>query len=151
MINNSRFSVAIHALMMMAQAEGNQKITSNSIAKSTGMNAVTIRHVFQKLKAAGLIEVKPGPGGAKLAINPTQVTLYDIYAAVEDNPFADLFRLNQTNSEWCPVGRNINDILSGRFEKVREAASHELGNSTLSDLLNELDCIETSKDLKIGE
>lgn len=138
MINNSRFSVAVHSLMMMARSQGKRKITSNIIAESTGMNAVTIRHVFKSLKTAGLIEVKPGPGGAKLACDPARITLYDIYAAVEADPFSDLFHLNQNSAEWCPVGKNINTILTNRLDHVTKAAIRALRSVKLSDLLDDL-------------
>ena len=143
MTQNLRFSVAVHSLMMIAISPGKQKITSNLIAESTGMNAVTIRHVFLRLKEAGLIEVKPGPGGAKLAQDPSNITLYAIYSAVEENPFSDLFHLNQNNSEWCPVGRNVNTILTGRLENVVNAAIGQLQSVTLLDLLNDLNEIES--------
>ncbi|MDR0424933.1 MAG: Rrf2 family transcriptional regulator [Clostridiales Family XIII bacterium] len=142
MINNSRFSVAIHSLMMLAAFQGQQKITSGTIARSTGMNAVTIRHVFTRLKAAGLIDVRPGPGGAKLAAEPEAITLYSIYAAIEDVPFSDLFHFSQNNSEWCLVGRNINDILTGRLQDVAGLVRSHLDSVTLRDLLDDLYRIE---------
>jgi DNA-binding IscR family transcriptional regulator len=106
------------------------------------MNAVTIRHVFRRLKSAGLIDVKPGPGGAKPAMNPGEITLYAIYAAVEENPFSDIFYLNPNSAEWCPVGRNVNNILTRRLESVIEATIGQLQSVTLLDLLDDLYKIE---------
>jgi DNA-binding IscR family transcriptional regulator len=150
MINSSRFSVAIHSLMMVAAFQGQHKITSELIAQSTGMNAVTIRHVFRKLKAAALIDVKPGPGGVKLAGEPGEITLYDIYAAIEDVPFSDLFHFSQNNAEWCPVGRNINDILTNRLEDVMVLVRRQLSSVTLLDLLNDLNRIEPQPKITPG-
>jgi Rrf2 family protein len=143
MTGNSRFTVAIHSLMMIAAFQKQRKITSESIAQSTGMNAVTIRHVFGRLKAAGLIETKPGPGGANLSIEPDKITLYDIYAAVEGNPFSGLFHFSQNNSEWCPVGRNINNILTCRLEDVTAIVRKQLNSVTLLDLLDDLNKLES--------
>jgi DNA-binding IscR family transcriptional regulator len=137
--------------MMIAASRGKIKMTSALVARSTGMNAVTIRHVFGKLKSAGLLDVRPGPGGAKLAIEPPDITLYAIYAAVEENPFADLFYLNQNNAEWCPVGRNINHILAGRLEYVTATAVAHLKSVTLADLLADLREIEPELGLSHGE
>jgi DNA-binding IscR family transcriptional regulator len=128
--------------MMVATSGERHKVTSGLIAKSTGMNAVTIRHVFAKLKAAGLIEVKPGPGGVKLTAKPSEITLYSIYAAVEDVPFSDLFHFSQNNSEWCLVGRNLNDILTNRLQGVTDLVREQLASITLLDLLNDLYKIE---------
>ena len=138
MASNSRFTVAIHSLMMVAAFEGERKITSELIAKSTGMNAVTIRHVFSKLKAAGLIAVKPGPGGVKLEKAPNAITLYDIYASVEENLFSDLLHFSQNNSQWCPVGRNLNDILTSRLESITVSVRKQLDSITLLDLVDDL-------------
>jgi DNA-binding IscR family transcriptional regulator len=146
MINSSRFTVAIHSLMMVAAFQGQQKITSDSVARSMGMNAVTIRHVFAKLKAAALLDVKPGPGGVKLAVEAGKITLYDIYAAVEEIPFSNLFHFSRNNSEWCPVGRNINDILTARLEDVSEVVCRQLSSVTLIDLLDDLHRIEPYDD-----
>jgi DNA-binding IscR family transcriptional regulator len=142
MIQNSRFSVAVHSLMMIAASQGKMKMTSNLIAESTGMNAVTIRHVFRKLKSAGLIDVKPGPGGTKLAIDSGEITLYAIYVAVEENPFSDMFYLNPNSAEWCPVGRNVNNILTRRLKSAIEAAIEQLQSVKLLDLLDDLYEIE---------
>jgi Rrf2 family protein len=142
MTGNSRFTVAIHSLMMIAAFQKQRKITSELIAQSTGMNAVTVRHVFRGLKAAGLIEIKPGPGGIRLAVEAGKITLYDIYAAVEDIPFSDLFRFSQNNSEWCPVGRNINDILTYRLEDITATVREHLNSVTLLDLLDDLAKLE---------
>ena len=142
MINNSRFSVAVHSLMMIAASQGRQKMTSDLIAQSTGMNAVTIRHVFGKLKVAGLIAVKPGPGGVNLAIPSNEITLYDIYAAIEDIPLSDLFHFNRHNAEWCAIGRNVNDILTSRLEPVAKVVCEQLRAVTLHDLLYDLNKME---------
>lgn len=142
MIQNSRFSVAVHSLMMIAESQGKLKMTSGLIAKSTGMNAVTIRHVFLRLKNAGLIEVKPGPGGAKLAMEPAEITLYAIYSAVEEDLFSDMFHLNQNSAEWCPVGRNVNSILTCRLKSVIDAVIEQLRSVTLLNLLDDLNKIE---------
>lgn len=142
MTQNSRFSVAVHSLLLMATSQDKQKMTSNIIAESTGMNAVTIRHAFRQLKNAGLIEIRPGPGGAKLAMKPAEITLYAIWSAVQEDLFSDIFHLNQNNSKWCPVGRNVNNILTHRLESVVDAASEQLRSVTLHDLLDDLNKIE---------
>jgi DNA-binding IscR family transcriptional regulator len=138
MASNARFTVAIHSLMMVAAFEGERKITSELIAESTGMNAVTIRHVFGKLKAAGLIVVKPGPGGVKLGKAPGAITLYDVYASIEAHPFADLFHFSKNNSRWCPVGRNVNDVLTGRLASITATVRKQLDSITLLDLVDDL-------------
>ena len=136
------FFAAIHSLAMIAAFQEHTKITSEKIADSTGMNAVTIRHVFRSLKAAKLIHVKPGPGGVTLALTPDKITLLDIYDASEAEPLADIFHLSQTGAPSCPVGKNITGILSDRFHEAAILMCDKLNSVTLSDILVDLQKLE---------
>jgi len=136
------FFVAIHALAIIAAFQGEMKITSEKIAESTGMNAVTIRNTFRSLKSANLIRVKPGPGGVTLAAPPDTITLLAIYNAVEAEPLSDIFHLSQTGAPSCPVGRNITSILSDYFHQAAALMCDRLNATTLSDITCDLRKVE---------
>lgn len=61
----SRFTVAVHTLLVIYKFGNEYKITSEFIAASVNVNPVVIRRALQSLKAAGLVEVKAGSGGAR--------------------------------------------------------------------------------------
>ena len=64
---SSRFTMATHILVVIALECKNEKITSDLLAGSVGVNPVIIRKTLSQLKKAGLITVARGTGGAELA------------------------------------------------------------------------------------
>lgn len=138
MRGSSKFPIAVHSLTFIAAFGDNNKITSEMLSKSIGVNAVTIRNLFSQLKKAGLIAVSPGPGGVKLGKNPEAINLLDIYQAVESIETDDFFKFHETVSPNCPVGGNIYDLLHGHLEESVAALKRELTKTTLKDLITEL-------------
>lgn len=138
MRTSSRFAIAVHVLMAIATFQDKHKVTSGLLAESTGVNAVIIRNIFSKLKKADLIQVTPGPSGAKLAARPEQISLYDIYTAVEDDISTDIFGIHHNIPDHCPLGRNVTSLLTGHLITAASAMKKELSSVSLLDLLNEL-------------
>ena len=62
----SRFTVAVHTLLAIHILGKERKMTSEEIAASVNVNPVVIRRTLQSLKAAGLVSVRAGSGGAVL-------------------------------------------------------------------------------------
>ena len=78
---SSRFTVAVHTLLVIHIYGSSQKVTSDFIAASVRVNPVVIRRALLSLKAAGMVEVKAGSGGASIVKPLEDITLYDIYVA----------------------------------------------------------------------
>lgn len=135
---STKFPVAVHSLIMIAALSPRQKVNSDLISESTGVNAVIIRNIFKSLKQANLIAVSPGPGGAMLARAPEDITLWDIFTAVEQMESRDMFKFHQNVSEHCPVGRNIYGILKTHLDDAVDSFKKEFSRVTLSMLLAEL-------------
>ena len=129
----SRFTVAVHTLLAIYTFQGEHKLTSDFIASSTGVNPVIVRRTLQSLKAAGLVDVKAGTGGAVPVKKATEVTLYDIYSAV-DCVDGNLFNFHDSPNPDCPVGRSIHRVLDPRLQKAQEAMENELKSVTLAEL-----------------
>lgn len=81
---SSRFTIAVHILLAVNEFEGQFKTTSFFLGNSVNVNPVIIRKTLGQLKAAGLVTVEAGVGGAALAKEPKKITLWDIFCAVED-------------------------------------------------------------------
>ena len=79
----SRFTVAVHTLLVIYYFEGKEKTTSEFIAASVNVNPVVIRRTLLSLKAAGMVEVKAGSGGASIVKDLKDITLFDVYRAVD--------------------------------------------------------------------
>lgn len=133
----SRFTVAVHTLLVINTFQDKVKTTSEFIASSVNVNPVVIRRTMQSLKAAGMIDVKAGSGGARLARRPEDITLFDVYSAV-DSVEGDLFHFHENPNPACPVGRNIHAVLDVKLQEAQAALEDRLKKTTLADLAGQI-------------
>ncbi len=83
MAANTRFSTGVHALVLLA-LEPDALQTSETIAGKLATNPVVIRRVFSLLREAEIVISHKGPsGGSQLARSAKEITLKDIYKALE--------------------------------------------------------------------
>ena len=117
-------------------------MTSELISQSTGANPILIRQIFGKLKNAGLLQVSTGQGTTKLAKSSEEISLWDIFTAVEGNGGDDLFTFHPNISEGCQVGRFFKEILSAHVDQAVLAMKDELSAVSLAQLLCEWDAVK---------
>lgn len=134
---SSRFTMAIHIFSCINTFEKEYKITSDFLAGSVNANPVIIRKLLSQLKAAGLVNVQRGSGGASIARPLEQITFLDIYNAVECIDNGELFHFHENSNQKCPVGRNIHRILDGKLQQVQEAMEREMEKITLADVMRD--------------
>ena len=132
---STRLPVACHILLCIAIFDGLYKTTSTFLANSVGINPVIVRNTLGQLKVAGLVRVEAGVGGASLEKAPKDVTLLDIFHAVEEKE--DLFHFHENPNPNCPVGRNVHAVLSGHLRAVNDAMERQLQSVTLQMLIDE--------------
>ena len=130
---SSRLPIAVHTLLLTEKFKGQCKITSEFIASSVGVNPVIIRKILSQLKSAGLIEVAAGVGGAALIKPIDEITLLDVFNAVEANE--DLFHIHENPNPNCPVGLNIQKILDNTFNNIKSAMLEQMRSIKLSSLM----------------
>ncbi|QWU13345.1 DNA-binding transcriptional regulator, IscR family [Paenibacillus sophorae] len=134
---STRFAVAIHILALLETfKEG--KNTSEWIAGSVGTNPVVIRRITSMLGKAGLIEVRPGIAGAKLARAAGEITLLDIYLAVDAVGQDSLFAVHDHPNPDCPVGQNIAGAIIPVFSLAQQAMEDILGKVTLAQIASQI-------------
>lgn len=133
----ARFPIAVHTLLCIDYFAGKERTTSEFIAGSVNVNPVVIRQTLQKLKAAGLVQVERGVGGAHLTKPASAITLLDVFNAVESVDGA-LFSFHDAPNPNCPVGRAIEPVLMRELDQAQEALEASLASSTLADLLAEV-------------
>lgn len=133
MPTSSRFAVAVHVLALMAWAD-DEPLKSEYIAGSVNTNAVVIRRILCALARAGLVTSQTGAaGGSRLARPAHQVTLRDVYRAVEGQ---DIFSLpRRPPNDECPIGMNIENILVEVQGEVDDAVDQVLGHITVERIL----------------
>ncbi len=142
MSTNSRFAVAVHVLTLMAWS-GDEPLKSEQVAESVNTNPVVIRRMLCELAEAGLVISQTGSmGGSRLASDPAEMTLLDVYQALEYRGVFSLHR--QPPSQDCPVGVNIETVLGEVLEEVDSAVEHVLAKITINDVVQRLKpCVST--------
>lgn len=136
---SSRFTIAVHILICIETFKEDYKITSDFLASSVNVNPVVIRRLLQQLKKAGIINVKRGSGGAYIEKPLDEITLLDVYNAVECIDNGNLFHFHENPNSRCPVGRNIHSVLDRRLDSIQQAMEHEMSSVTLQDIADDTD------------
>jgi DNA-binding IscR family transcriptional regulator len=137
-------SSAVHILLMIAVLSPYRKVTSDSLASSVGCNPVEVRKLFGALKKAGIIDVERGPGGATLKKAPKDISLLDIYAAVDSASLNELIGIHAHASSDCPFGKNIRNVLAKPYAEIGSAVRDKMASIALEGLLERLVRLEPS-------
>lgn len=134
MTKSRNFATAVHIMTALAYAD---TLNSKKLAASVQTNPGLVRRVLAKLVRCGLVEAQRGKnGGSRLTRPPSQITLRDIYEAVEDGP---LLRVSgKEPHEKCLVSRNIQSVLEDVFDDAEEALKKRLAAKKLSSVLAEV-------------
>ena len=141
---SSRVPIAVHLLLAIVSFEGKEKTTSVFLAGSVNVNPVIIRNTLGQLKAAGLVTVKAGEGGSSLAKEPKDITLMDIFNAVEKEE--ELFHFHENPNPECPVGKNVHAVLDNRFFAIQEAMKQQMKSITLQNLIDDMNNMPVSNE-----
>lgn len=136
MPTSSRFAVAVHILAGLAMS-AEEPINSELLAKSCSTNSAVIRRILSKLNEAGISRAQLGQGGGALLAKPAdEITLLDVYRAVERE---GLFALHRSKPDAeCPIGRNIQAVLSTTLSKACAQLEAELAKVTIADIARDI-------------
>jgi Rrf2 family protein len=136
MAANSRMASAVQILCVMAY-KGPDGTNAEIISRSLRTNPVVVRRLLKCLEKVGLVEIRPGKdGGAKLLRDPAEITLEEVYKAVENE--TDVFALRQSGNPNCPVNSRMKGLLGPIFEAASEAVNETLGRTTIRALVQEI-------------
>ena len=130
---SSRFTIAVHILTCIDYFAEEHIITSEFLASSVGVNPVIIRQVILQLKAAGLVDVIRGKTGITLSRRLEDITLYDVYEAVESVK-GKLFRFHENPNPKCPVGKNIHTALDHSLDDIQSTLEDKMRTITMKDV-----------------
>ncbi|MBQ6582443.1 MAG: Rrf2 family transcriptional regulator [Mogibacterium sp.] len=134
----SRFTIAVHIITAIDYFREAERVNSEFLAGSAGVNPVIVRTVIGMLREAGILETKRGSRGAELKKPLDQITFYDIYQAVDSvNETEGLFHFHEQPSPECPVGRNIHKAMDSKLRAVQDAMEEEMRRITLADVVRD--------------
>ncbi len=128
---SSKLSVSIHVLSLIALM-GDHPLTSEYIASSINTNPVLIRRLMSRLKRAKLIKTSTKLGVIGLAKEEEDITLLDIFLAVEDN--RNLFGIHNNTNQNCPVGAKIESTLKDLYDNIQNVTEKKLSDIALADI-----------------
>ena len=131
----SKFTIGVHLIAAIEYFKDTDRVTSEFLAGSIGVNPVIVRNVMSQLREAGIVQTQRGSSGAVLIRPLDEITLYDIYKAVGSvDPEEGLFHFHEQPSPACPVGRNIHKVLDERLLDAQRALEDQLRRTTLADI-----------------
>lgn len=133
---DNKFSSSIHTLILISESD--KPLTSEEIAQSVGTNASYIRKILGLLKKKGIIESHRGVSGFALKLKSEDLSLLQIYQAVNETEHPCLFDLHQNPNDECIVGRHIKPVLTGMFVEMEDAFAHTLSEKTLANCIEEI-------------
>ena len=134
----SRFTIAVHIITAIDYFKDMDRVNSDFLAGSVGVNPVIVRTVISQLREAGIVNTRRGSSGATLARPLEEITFYDIYKAVGSvNEEEGLFHFHEQPNPDCPVGRNIHKALDGKLDAVQKVLEDKLRQLTLAEVVED--------------
>lgn len=133
MLSSSRFIVAVHAMSVLARFAGKGPVCSAMVAESVHTNPVVIRRLMTELERARLVRSIAGrAGGFELNRDPSDITLADIYFAVEDE---NVFRMHKTDpNSHCPIAAQLGRVLDAPLRAAECALHSSLAKTSIRDV-----------------
>lgn len=134
---SNKCSIAVHCLIFINEYGEENKVTSELLSLSTGCNPVTIRNIISAMKKDGIIDVKSGTGGAKLAVPMQNISLYRICAAVDPKAIDKMISVHSSPSPFCPVGRNIGAVLERTYDTLKDDLVSSMKSITMEKIVKD--------------
>lgn len=133
---DTKFSVALHVLTMISESE--KTLSSEDLARSVGTNASYIRKIITLLKKADILSSQRGKPGYQITRPAENISLLDIYLAVQESRSINLFHTHRNVNEECPVGAHIIRAVSPIFRETEARLAQDLAQQTLRQVISNL-------------
>ena len=130
---STKLSDALHILAFLSMGAG-QRITSAKIAESVKTNPAYIRQLMAALKSAGMITGTRGQANAELTRRPDEITVLDVYRAVEGNK--PLLHWDIDTNPACGVGIYVQLSIADFYQEIQKHAEQKMQTITLQDIID---------------
>ena len=123
-------TIAVHAMVLVARS-GQNHMNVKNLADLTGASRNHIAKVMQRLVKVGFVKSTRGPtGGFKLSKKPEEITLLEIYTAIE----------GEVVISSCPFDKPVcafgQCLMGGIIHSMTEQFIKYFSERKLSDLMN---------------
>ena len=121
-------SLALHGMGLLALRDG--RVSVHEMASLTGASEAHLSKVFQRLSREGFVTSVRGPGGGFILARPAEeITLLQIYSAIEGEPSSDPCIMARGK---CPFNRCIfGDLIPEVTGKILQY----LSGTTLAEMV----------------
>lgn len=130
-----KLSDAVHILAYV-DIYANGDLSSKAIAASIEANQSMVRRMMSKLVKAGLLNSQPGKVEVSLARALQDISLLDIYLAIEDH--RNLLHIDDKTNPLCIVGGNIQETLDDVYGKVQQDAEASMAAHSLQEIIDHI-------------
>jgi DNA-binding IscR family transcriptional regulator len=137
----------LHVLLHMARHHG--AITSETIARMLGTNAVVVRRTMAGLRDAGYVRSEKGHGGGwAISVDLEKLSLLDVHRAVGG---PHIFAIGSEHAEPdCAVEKVVNEALEDALREAEALLIARLGSVSLAELARNFDARCRAAGLRLG-
>ena len=138
MSRSTKLASATYILSFVA-SRAPELVTSDTIASAVQDHPTRVRQLISTLVKAKLVSsIRGANGGVVLAREPGQITLREVYEAVEDQAMVSMPTKGNYRG-WGP-DCEVHDVLSGLYDDVETTFRNRLDAITIEDLY----CVSTA-------
>lgn len=143
---SSRLSDGVHILAYVDILQDGD-LSSNAIASSIESNPSLVRRMMSRLKKAGLLMSQPGKVAPKLGRPASEISLLDVYQAIEDNQ--KLLHIDEKTNPQCIVGGNIQQTLTEVYDHIQSDAEKSMSQISLQQIIDGI--LENNEKRKLSD
>ncbi|GEO46603.1 Rrf2 family transcriptional regulator [Companilactobacillus kimchii] len=143
---SSKLSDGVHILAYVDILRDGD-LSSNAIASSIESNPSLVRRMMSRLKKAGLLMSQPGKVAPKLGRPASEISLLDVYQAIEDNQ--KLLHIDEKTNPQCIVGGNIQQTLTEVYDHIQSDAEKSMSQISLQQIIDGI--LENNEKRKLSD
>lgn len=134
----NKFTIGVHIICAVEYFKKDREVTSSLLSLSTGANPVTVRTVISELREAGLLDISQGKTGIGLKKDIKDISMLDVFNAVDGLDKDGLFHFHDNPNINCPVGKNIHKALDAKLIKIQDSMNSQMNEIKIGDVYDEI-------------
>lgn len=134
----NKFTIGVHIICAVEYFRKDREVTSSLLSLSTGANPVTVRTVISELREAGLLDISQGKTGIGLKKDIKDISMLDVFNAVDGLDKDGLFHFHDNPNINCPVGKNIHKAMDDKLMKIQDSMNNQMENIKIGDVYDDI-------------
>ena len=134
----NKFTIGVHIICAVEYFKKDREVTSSLLSISTGANPVTVRTVISELREAGLLDISQGKTGIGLKKDIKDISMLDVFNAVDGLDKDGLFHFHDNPNISCPVGKNIHKAMDDKLMKIQNSMYMQMNDIKIGDVYGDI-------------